>query len=115
MPTEQEVAAKLQELVDRLEEADDGVRAKLSDAVASKIIQIEVADIDAAFWSELEGGRMDGPHEGSTPDADIRIRADSQTLVDLIDGRRSLFSSYVAGHVRIDASMGDLLALRKLL
>lgn len=115
MPSEQEVAAKLQELVDRLDAADDGVHTRLSDAVAAKVIQIEVSDIDAAFWSELRDGRMDGPHEGTTPDADIRITADSETLVGLIDGRRSLFSSYVAGHVRIDASMGDLLALRKLL
>jgi hypothetical protein len=35
--------------------------------------------------------------------------------VDLIDGRGSLFSAYLSGRIRIDASMSDLLRLRKLL
>jgi hypothetical protein len=32
----------------------------------------------------------------------------------LIDGKRSLFSSYLAGRVKVEASIGDLLRLRRL-
>jgi hypothetical protein len=79
------------------------------------VVQIELTDIDTAFWSELQDGRMSGLVEGSTPDAEIRVTTDSETLVAILDGKKSLLSSYVAGHVRIDASMADLLSLRKLL
>lgn len=115
VPSRDEVAQKLHELIDRLDRADEGARERLSGAVPAKVIQIDLPDLDVSFWSELEGGRLDGLHDGPSPDADIRVVADSQILVDLVDGERSLFSSYVAGHVRIDASMADLLALRKLL
>lgn len=109
------VATKLQELMDRLDEADEEVQNRLARALPMRIIQIEVPDIDASFWTELEDGRMDGLHEGRIEDADIRVTARSDNLVDMIDGKKSLFSSYVAGHIRIDASMGDLFALRKLM
>ena len=115
MPSRDEVARKLHELIDRLDRADERARERLSGAVPARVIQIDVPDLDVSFWSELQGGRLDGLHEGASPDSDIRVVADSQILVDLVNGQRSLFSSYVAGHVRIDASMADLLALRKLL
>jgi hypothetical protein len=115
VPNKDEVAQKLHELIDRLERADERARERLSGAVPSKVIQIDVPDLDISFWSELHDGRLHGLHEGASPDTDIRVVADSQILVDLVDGDRSLFSSYVAGHVRIDASMADLLGLRKLL
>jgi predicted lipid carrier protein YhbT len=114
-PTKHLVAAKLQELIDRLDQADAEVTGKLSRAAPSRVIQIDVSDLDASFWTELTEGRMRGLNEGSSPDVDIRITTESQTLVDMIDGRRSLFSSYALGHVRIDASMADLFALRRLL
>ena len=115
VPSRDDVAQKLHELIARLDRADERARDRLSGAVPAKVIQIDLPDLDVSFWSELEGGRLDGLHDGPSPDADIRVVADSQILVDLVDGERSLFSSYVAGHVRIDASMADLMALRKLL
>jgi hypothetical protein len=33
----------------------------------------------------------------------------------MIDGNRNLFSSYLAGHIRVQASISDLMALRKLM
>ena len=115
MPPKQEVAKKLQALIDRLDEAGPDVHQRLAGSVPSRVVQIELTDIDTTFWSEMEDGRMSGLTEGPTPDAEIRVTTDSQTLVDILDGRKSLLSSYVAGHVRIDASMADLLSLRKLL
>jgi hypothetical protein len=115
VPSKQEVAKKLQALIDRLDEAGPDVHERLAGSVPSRVIQIELTDLDTAFWSELHEGRMSGLAEGSTPDAEVRVTTDSDTLVDILDGKRSLLSSYVAGHVRIDASMADLLTLRKLL
>jgi hypothetical protein len=33
----------------------------------------------------------------------------------MIDGEKSLFSSYLAGHIKVQASLSDLMALRRLL
>jgi hypothetical protein len=33
----------------------------------------------------------------------------------MINGTKPLFSSYLAGHVRVQASVSDLLALRRLM
>ena len=56
-----------------------------------------------------------GPlHKGAPDRADIRLEAGSDVLVEIVDGKRSLFSSYVAGRVKVEASFADLLRLRKL-
>jgi hypothetical protein len=43
------------------------------------------------------------------------VSAASDDLVDMIDGNKSLFSSYLSGHIKIQASLSDLLSMRKLL
>jgi hypothetical protein len=57
---------------------------------------------------------MHGLHRGAPGQADIRVRVASDHLVDLVDGKKSLFSSYLGGQVKIEASLSDLLRLRKL-
>ena len=49
-----------------------------------------------------------------SPLGGLRVEVAGDDLVDLVDGRKSLFSSYLAGHVKIEASLSDLLRLRKL-
>ncbi len=44
----------------------------------------------------------------------IRVRVSSDHLVELVDGKKSMFSAYLAGQVGIEASFSDLLRLRKL-
>jgi hypothetical protein len=111
-----QVKGKLQQLVDKLDDADPKVHTDLERTLAGpRVIQMDVPDLDMSFWSELSGGRMDGVHAGEAERADIRITADSDDLVAMIDGTKPLFSSYLAGHVRVQASVSDLLALRKLM
>jgi hypothetical protein len=111
-----QIETKLRQLVHRLGEADPKVHDDLGRTLAGpRVIQIDVPDLDRSFWSELSGGRMDGLHSGQAQRPDIRITADSDDLVALIDGTKPLFSSYLAGHVRVQASVSDLLALRRLM
>jgi hypothetical protein len=53
-------------------------------------------------------------HAGVPPQPEIRIHVPSDVLVELVDGHRSMFSSYLSGQVKIEASFSDLLRLRKL-
>jgi hypothetical protein len=112
----EQVERELQALVDRLAQADPRVHADLERTLGgSRIVQMEVPDLRASYWSELAGGKM-GPVQRGEPDrADIRITADSEHLIAMIEGTKPLFSSYLAGHVKVQDSDTDLLALRKLM
>ena len=113
--TKKEIRAKLQEMVDRLDQAGDDARNNLAKAMPNpKMIQIDVTDLDVSYWTEIADGQMDELREGEADHVDIRLRAASDDLVKMINGELGLMSSYLSGRIRIEASLSDLLALRKL-
>ena len=116
MATKREVERKLRELIKRLDQADGDVRGSLADALPDpRVVEVTVPDLEATYWTELRGGRMGPLRTGPPPeDAEIRVHVPSDVLIELVDGHRSLFSSYLGGKVKIEASFGDLLRLRKL-
>jgi len=114
--TARTVEKKLNELIRRLDDAPEEAQDNLARALSSpRVIEITVTDLDGRYWTELADGRFDELHEGPASDAHIRVTASSDDLVAMIDGKKSLFSSYMAGHIKIQASLSDLLSLRKLL
>jgi hypothetical protein len=116
MASAKQVEQELQTLVDRLAQADPDVHAELDRTLGgSRIVVMDVPDLRATYWSELAGGVMGPIHEGQPPRADIRITSDSDHLIAMIEGTKPLFSSYLAGHVKVQASVSDLLALRRLM
>jgi SCP-2 sterol transfer family len=113
--TKRQVETKLRQLIKRLDRADQGVRGSLAESLPdTRIIEVVIPDLGTSYWTELAAGRMDGLHEGSPREAEIRVRVSSDHLIDLVDGEKSLFAAYLAGQVSIDASFSDLLRLRKL-
>jgi hypothetical protein len=113
--TKRLVEQKLRELIKRLKEADSQVHSSLARSLPDpRIIQIEIPDLDATYWTEMSDGVMGRLRTGPPASSDIRIRCTSDHLVQMVDGQRSLFSSYLAGQIRIDASFTDMLRLRKL-
>lgn len=115
MATKRQVERKLRELIKRLDDAGGDVRGSLAGALPeTRIVEVIVPDLGASYWTELSGGRMGTLHSGQPKEPEIRIRVDSDALVELVDGKRSLFSSYLSGQVKIEASFSDLLRLRNL-
>lgn len=115
MATKRQVESKLRELTRRLGDADAGVRDSLARSMPdARIIELSVTDLGITYWSRMLGGTLSEVTEGRPQRADIRVRVASDDLVQLVDGRRSLFSSYLSGQVKIDASLSDLMRLRKL-
>jgi hypothetical protein len=113
--TKQQVEQKLRELIRRLAESGADVQGSLSQTLPEpRIIEVVVTDLAATYWTEMQGGQMGVLHRGPAQQSDIRVRVASEHLVDLVDGRRSLFSSYLSGQIKIEASLSDLLRLRKL-
>ena len=115
MATKREVHEKLRELIGRLDAAGGDVQGTLAENLPErKVIDVYVTDLDEHFWTEMAGGKMGELRDGRPATTDIGVRLSSDALIDLVDGRTSLFSQYLSGKVRIDASVGDLLRLRKL-
>ena len=75
-----------------------------------------IPDLGVTFGTRLDSGdapvREIGPGE---PPADIRLTANSDEVVSLAESPMNIARAWVAGRVKIDASMRDLLRLRKLL
>jgi putative sterol carrier protein len=115
MASRDEVHQRLEDLIERLASSDRGARNLAQTLPEPRVLAVRVTDLGETFWTILEEGRMGPLRDGEPEDADIVVQAPSDTLVDLIDGQGNLFSAYVAGKIRIDASMSDLLRLRKLL
>jgi len=115
VPNKKQVEAKLQEMMGRLDGAPADARANLAKALPDpRTIQIDVTDLDTSYWTQLVGGRMTELREGTAEDVDIKMRASSDDLIAMIDGELGLLKSYLSGRIRIEASLSDLLALRKL-
>jgi len=113
--TKRQVERKLRELIQRLEESDGKVRSSLAGALPeSRAIQVVVSDLGLSYWTELAAGGLGELREGDADRAEIRVRLASDDLIELVDGRMSLFAAYLAGRVEIDASFSDLLRLRRL-
>lgn len=112
MASTEEVERTLEELIARLgSEAGRELGRSLPDR---RTLALHVGDLDTEWWTEIEEGRPGPLHRGAPDGADIRITADSDDIVELVDGRASLFSAYLSGRVRIEASFSDLLHLRRL-
>jgi hypothetical protein len=113
--TKRQVETKLRQLIKRLDRADHEVRGSLAQSLPeTRIIEVVITDLGISYWTELTEGRMDGLHEESPRHAEIKVRVSSDYLVELVDGKKSMFSAYLAGQVSIEASFTDLLRLRKL-
>jgi hypothetical protein len=114
--TRKQVEAKLRELIRRLDQAGPEAHRQLAKALPEpRTIQMDLPDLDASYWTELADGRLGTLHAGIRDRSDIRVTADSDDLVAMIDGNRNLFMSYLAGHIKVQASVSDLMALRKLM
>jgi len=114
--TKKDVESKLRELIGRLDRAGPKAHGQLAGALPqAKVIQMDVSEPQASYWTELSGGKLGELHTGKAPDPDIRVTAGADDLIAMIDGNRNLFSSYLAGHIRVQASISDLMALRRLM
>lgn len=82
--------------------------------VLDRTVSCRVPDLDVVFTGRLDG---EGLHDISTepaPRAQIRLTIPSDDLVELADGELNFASAWARGRLKVDASFGDLLRLRKL-
>lgn len=82
--------------------------------VLDRSVSCRVPDLDVTFSGRLDGTGFHDISTDAAPKAQIRLTVASDDLVALADGDLNFASAWSRGRVKIDASFGDLLRLRKL-
>ena len=113
MKSAEECREALQKLASRLSELNPADREAY---FGNRTMSVTIPDLGVTFATKLDSGDAAvweaGPGE---PPADIRLTANSDEVVSLAESPMNIARAWVAGRVKIDASMKDLLRLRKLL
>jgi hypothetical protein len=113
MATAEECRAALQKLAGRLAELDPADRQEY---FGGRTVSVTIPDLGITYATKLDSGnepvREVGP--GEAP-ADIRMTANSDEVISLAASPMNIARSWVAGRVKIEASMRDLFRLRRLL
>jgi hypothetical protein len=113
--TKDECAAALDRLAAKLGELDGERRANNS---LERTVSCTVPDLAVAFHGRLKEARLldviayDDPSR--LPNAQIRLTIPSDDLPALVDGRLNFLQAWTSGRIKVSASFGDLLRLRKI-
>lgn len=113
MATAEECRAALQKLAGRLAELDPADRQEY---FGDRTMSVTIPDLGVTYATKLGTGG-DPVHEvgPDEPPAEIRLTANSDEVISLAASPMNIGRSWVAGRVKIEASMKDLFRLRKLL
>ncbi|GGL13005.1 SCP2 sterol-binding domain-containing protein [Streptomyces flaveus] len=115
MATIEECRSALDKLSDNMAGAEGGVR---SAAALDRSLSCRITDLDITFVGRLKDGRIEvlDTVQGPPPEkAQIRLAMSGDDLVSLVDGELHFAKAWGSGRVRLEASLRDLLRLRKLL
>ncbi|HEV7896814.1 MAG TPA: SCP2 sterol-binding domain-containing protein [Planosporangium sp.] len=112
MASVEECRAALEHLTDRMAASAERTREKLD---FDRTLSCRVSDLDVAFHARLSCGQITDVSDGEDPKAKLKLTAASDDLVALVQGRLNVASAWATGRIKIDASLMDLVKLRKLL
>ncbi len=114
MATAEECQQAFEQLTARLADLDPGDR----DAFFSgRSFSCQVPDLGVTFVTRFGPQGADPVHLAAPgePQADVRLTASSDTVLELAHNVSAFPKAWITGKVKVQASMRDLLRLRKLL
>jgi SCP-2 sterol transfer family len=114
MATVEECRSALETLADRISELDEDARAS---HLADRSMSVTVTDLGVTFATQLglDGAGAVTETQPGTEQANVRFRTQSDELVAIAADPHRFARAWLTGRVKVDASLGDLLRLRKLL
>ncbi|MBW8483175.1 SCP2 sterol-binding domain-containing protein [Actinomadura parmotrematis] len=113
MANEEECRAALDRIALRLAEVDGD---KLAEHVVERTVSCRVPDLGLAFRTRLHAGGLDPFEPADDPkSAQVRLTVSSDDLVALAADTLSPAKAWASGRLKIEASIFDLLRLRKVL
>lgn len=103
----------LEQLLAKLDGIDENARRT---DVPDRTIELALLDLDAYFSARWHAGELCDVSAGPCPTKpNVRLTMSSDDLIDLTQGRLSFAHAWATGRIRLDASLRDLLRLRKML
>ncbi len=113
MATVEESHAALERIANRLTHVDPGALAK---HVLERTISCRVPDLEIVFTTRIHAGGLDEFRIAEEANgAQVRLTVNSDDLVALADDELAVTKAWATGRLKIEASLGDLLRLRKIL
>lgn len=112
MASVEECRAALEHLSERMAANVAHTREKLD---FDRTLTCRIPDLGVAFHARLADGQIVDIGDGDNPKAKLKLTAGSDDLLALVQGRLNIASAWAAGRIKIDASIMDLMKLRKLL
>src|SRR5690348_12420555 len=112
MATVEECRAALVRLAERMADNAAETRGKLD---FDRTVACRVTDLGVAFHGRLKNGQIIGLTDGDDPTAKVKLTANSDDLVALLNGELNAASAWASGRVKLEAGFLDLVKLRKLL
>ncbi|WP_329261905.1 SCP2 sterol-binding domain-containing protein [Actinoallomurus sp. NBC_01490] len=113
MATLEEARAALERIATRLTDVDPDELAK---HVVERTVSCHVPDLNLVFLTRIHAGGMDDFEVAESPNgAQVRLTVSSDDLVALASDELGVGKAWASGRLKIEASLGDLLRLRKIL
>lgn len=113
MATVEETRAALERIATRLTDVDPGELAK---HVVERTVSCHVPDLGLVFLTRIHAGGLDAfQTTDNTNGAQVRLTVGSDDLVALAGDELNVAKAWATGRLKIEASLGDLLRLRKIL
>jgi len=113
MANEEDCRAALGRIAERLAEVDAD---RLAEHAVDRTISCRIPDLGLAYRTRLHAGGLDEfEPDGDPKAAQIRLIVGSDDLVAMAGDELNPAKAWAAGRLRIEASIFDLLRLRKLL
>lgn len=117
MSSIEECRAGLARMSERIREVDEAKRRK---HISERSVSVLVSDLGTVFDMRLTVNGLEeitsrGTGTAAGPRSQVRITVTSDDLVELAEDRLDTAKALLSGRVKIDASLGDMLRMRKLL
>ena len=114
MATAEECRLALENLTGRIAEMDQEDREAY---LVDRVISCKVSDLGVTFLTKIGPGGASPVREanGSEPPAQVRFTAKSDDLVAIADDPASIGRAWLTGRLKVEASIWDILRLRKIL
>jgi SCP-2 sterol transfer family protein len=113
MATVEEARAALERIATRLTDVDPG---ELARHVVERTISCRVPDLEVVFITRIHAGGLDDfDLVENANGAQVRLTVNSDDLVALANDQLGVAKAWATGRLKIEASLGDLLRLRRVL
>jgi predicted lipid carrier protein YhbT len=113
MANEEECRGALDQISQRLAEVDGD---RLAEHIVERTISCRIPDLRIAYLTRLHAGGLDAFERTDAPaDAQVKLTVRSDDLIALARDELSPAKAWASGKLKIEASIVDLLRLRKLL